>query len=77
MIKQIQANKSRFGLYSLALERIKECERVKKQIISFPEIFEKLCRGFSITKKEAWELLFILRDFDLIEIKKFHGVVIK
>jgi len=71
------ANKScRFGLYSLALKRIKECESSRK-IIPFPSVFGKLCCSFSIKKKEAWELLFILRDFDMVEIVPFHGVKIK
>jgi len=78
MKQQIIANKERvFGLYSLALIRIEECEKVKAEIISFPKVFEKLCRGFSIKKKEAWELLYILRDFDQIKIVPYHGVIVK
>ena len=78
MEKQIQANKERvFGLYTLALARIKECEKFKGQIIPFPKVFEKICRSFSIKKKEAWELLYILNEFNFIEIKAFHGVVLK
>jgi hypothetical protein len=66
-----------FGLYSLALERIKECEEVNGKIIPFPKVFEKLCRSFQIKKPQCWEILFILRDFEMIEIVKFHGVRIK
>jgi hypothetical protein len=78
MEKQTQTYKERgFGLYSLAFERIKECERVRKELIPLPKIFQKLCRSFSITKKEAWELLWILRDFGLIEIVPYNGVRIK
>ncbi|MBS3071163.1 hypothetical protein J4407_02585 [Candidatus Pacearchaeota archaeon] len=77
MNKQTLTNKERvFGLYSLALIRIKECEKVKGEIIRFPILFEKLCRSFSIKKKEAWELLFILSDFGFIEIVRFHGIKI-
>lgn len=72
------SNKSgRFGLYNLAHQRIKECENVKGKTISFPSIFQKLCRSFSISKKEAWELLRIMVEFDLIEIIPFKGVKIK
>ena len=66
-----------FGLYSLALERIKECEEVKGKIIPFPKVFEKLCRSFQIKKNQCWEILFMLQDFEMIEIVKFHGVRIK
>jgi hypothetical protein len=78
MRKQIIPNKERaFGLYSLALLRIKECEQLRGEVISFSKIFESLCRQFSIKKSDAWELLFILRDFGFIDIVKFHGVIFK
>jgi len=64
------------GLYFLALNRIKECEKNKipGNIIRFPTIFEKLCRNFSISKEQCWELLFLLREFGFIEVVKFQGV---
>jgi len=75
MNKQIIPNKSRvFGLYGLLLKRIEECENVEGEIIRFPKVFLALCRGFSIKKKEAWELLYLLRDFGLIKIIAGHGV---
>ena len=75
MNKQQLTNKERPSrLYGLELVRIGECEKFKKEIISFPRIFEKLCRGFSIKKKEAWSVLYELRDFGLITIVPFHGV---
>ena len=77
MLKNNQPNKAREGLYNIALRRIEECEKVKKEIISFPTIFEKLCRGFSIKKREAWEVLFILREFGFIRIVPFRGIVIE
>ena len=77
MEKQKASNKERaFGLYNLAFRRIEECQK-HRDVIPFPEIFEALCRSFSIKKKEAWELLYILRDFQLIELKPYHGVVVK
>lgn len=70
-------NKS--GLYSKFLRRLKEAElsispMSKKSYIPFPTIFEKVCRGFSIHKQEAWECLFLLRDVGFIEIIKFKGI---
>lgn len=64
-----------FGLYNLAFERIEECKK-NKNIIPFPVIFEKICRGFSITKKEAWELLYLFRDLGKVKIVCGHGVEI-
>ena len=80
MNQPIKTNKDRaFGLYTLAYQRIKECLQTNnsEEIIPFPSLFEKLCRSFSITKKEAWELLYILRDFEKIEVVPFHGVIVK
>lgn len=79
MKQTILANKEQsFDLYCLAHERIKECERFEKEIISFPKVFQKLCRSFSIKKAQAWKLLFILaNDFDLIKIVPYHGVIVK
>jgi hypothetical protein len=51
-------------------------KKYHEDIISFPHLFEKLCRNFSISKQECWELLFLLREFGLIEIVKGHGVKI-
>lgn len=71
------ANKERsFGLYSLALSRIKDLENGSR-VISYPSVFQKLCRSFSIDKKACWELLFIMRDFGYIELISGHGIKIK
>ena len=78
MGKTPRTNKERTsGLYTLAFERIKECRSSLNEIIPFPKIFEKLCRSFSITKKESWEILFILKEFEKIKIVPYHGVVIE
>ena len=45
-------------------------------IIPFPKIFEKMCRSFSITKQECWEVLFLLRDTGFIEINNKQGIKI-
>lgn len=75
MNKQLIDNKSlRFDLYKLALVRIANCQRVEGEIIRFPKIFLALCRGFSIKKKDCWELLRDLRDDGKIEIICGNGV---
>jgi hypothetical protein len=79
MEKATITNKDRTsGLYNLALNRIEELGSLNQnEIIPFPKIHEKICRSFSITKKESWEVLCVLRDFDKIKIVPYHGVVIK
>ena len=79
MAKATITNKDRAsGLYNLALNRIEELGSLNQnEIIRFPKVHEKLCRSFSITKKESWEILYILRDFEKIEIVPYHGVIIK
>ena len=64
------------GLYGLALARLKECKG-NNDIIKFPDIFSKLCTGFSIRKKDCWELLFLFRDMGFIEIICGHGIKFK
>ena len=67
--------KKKFGLYSLLFRRLDEIkEKCNKEIIPFPLIFEKLCRNFSISKKECWDLIFLLRDVGLIEIVPYKGI---
>ena len=67
--------KIRKGLYSIFLRRLEESKRqCKKEIIPFPTVFGKLCRNFSISKKECWEILYLLMETGRIEIVPFHGV---
>jgi len=61
------------GLYSLFLKRLSEI-KTKSEIIPFPLIFEKLCRNFSVTKQDCWEILFLLRDTGFIEIHGTKGI---
>ncbi len=79
MKKQInQQKQNRVGLYSILFKRLEELrKKYHKDLISFPHLFEKLCRNFSISKRECWEKLFLLREFGLIEIVAFHGIKIK
>lgn len=73
----LTANKG--GLYSKLLSRLEEAEKgnSKKDYIPFPVVFEKVCRGFSIKKNEAWECLFLLQELDFIEIIPYHGIKLK
>lgn len=67
------------GLYNKFLNRLQEVEKgikgcSQKDYLPFPQIFEKVCRNFSISKKEAWECLFLLREFGFIDVLKFRGI---
>lgn len=65
-----------FRLYGLALSRLREC-RSNNGIIRFPDVFSKLCTGFSIKKDDCWELLYFFKEMGLIEIVCGHGVKLK
>lgn len=70
--------KNKTGLYGIFFKRLEELNGSSHPgIIRFPVVFKKLCRNFSITKKECWGLLFTLRDFEMIEIVPFQGIRIK
>ena len=83
MSKIIFHSKNESGLlWNKLLQRLKEVEESAKYLpnkryISFPEVFLKICRSNSITKKSAWECLFFLQEFGLIEISCGHGVRLK
>lgn len=63
------------GLYSIFLNRLGELkDNTNNEIIPFPKVFEKLCRNFSLSKKQCWEVLFLLRDVGIIKIVPFHGI---
>ncbi len=49
-------------------------DKVQKEIIPFPLVFQKLCTCFSMPKEECWEILRLLRDMGMIKIEPFHGV---
>lgn len=80
MTKAVQALKPRHGLYGIAWNRLQELNSKANPdsgIIRFPIVFEKLCRGFSITKSECWGLLFLFKDCDLIQIVAGQGIRVK
>ena len=68
-------NNLQTGLYGILFQRLEEIRKqYHKEIISFPHLFEKICRNFSINKKQCWELLFLLKEFGLIELVRGHGI---
>jgi len=69
--------RKRDGLYTILIRRLQQLdETCNKEIIPFYLVFGKLCRNFSISKKECWDILFLLRDVGIIEIVPFHGIKI-
>jgi len=46
----------------------------QNKILPFPAVFEAICRKCSIKKAKAWECLFFLSEFGLIEVVRFHGI---
>ncbi len=75
---EVNSLPKRIGLYSIFFRRLEEAQKeCRRELIRFPVVFEKLCRNFSITKQECWEILFLLRDAEWIEIIAGHGVRIR
>ena len=58
------------GLYGLFWKRLLELDDRSGDVIPLQSVYTKLCRSFSIKKRECQELLFMLRDFGLVEFKK-------
>lgn len=66
---------NRSGLYTILLRKLKELNQIsQKEIIPFKTVFEKLCRNFSISKRECWDVLFTLNDVGIIKIVPYHGI---
>ncbi|MEK6839878.1 MAG: hypothetical protein AABX72_02980 [Nanoarchaeota archaeon] len=66
MKQKILLNKHR-GFYGLCLLRLKEIEE-SYNYIPISLVFQKLCRNYSASKQEIREILFLLRDFGLLDI---------
>ena len=71
-MKEVSFPKS--GLYSIFLKRLKKLEKHPNKLIKFPVIFQTVCSNFKMTKDEAWDVLFMLNEFGLIELVPFNGV---
>jgi len=62
-------------LNGILFKNLKQLETSSKKIsksgfIPYVDLYEKLCRNFSIKKSELRSIIEILRDNDLIEISK-------
>ena len=62
-------------IYSLFLKRLSEIKK-KNGLIPMSSIFLKICRNFSITKKQCWEILFLLNETGFIKIHGVKGIEI-
>jgi hypothetical protein len=70
-----QSAKASVGLYTLFLDRLKALQKeLNKDILPFPDVRKAICPAFSINKDYCWELLYLAREFGLIEIVPFHGI---
>jgi len=62
------------GLYSILMNRLKKLEKRNGEIVKFPLVFSEICRNFKMTKKECWDILFMLNEFKMIELVPYHGI---
>jgi Cdc6-like AAA superfamily ATPase len=77
MKKVIRPNKVR-GLYNKALIRLYEASvRSHKNYIPFSDVYEKLCRNFSINKAEVWDYILMFQELGFIEIVRTKGIRVK
>jgi len=66
-----------FNLNDFAFEKLKECKANSNKTIYFDKIYSKLCRQFSIKKKDCRELLKYFESIGKIEFVKYKGIKIK
>jgi len=62
------------GLYGLFFQKLHTLPMTSGGIIMFPDIFRALSQIFPITKENSWEILFLMRDFGLIDVIAGHGI---
>ncbi|MCX6746867.1 MAG: hypothetical protein NTU63_01900 [Candidatus Pacearchaeota archaeon] len=70
------------GLYTHLALKLKQIESAiknnsKKSYIPFPLIFSKGFGATGISKNKMWEVLFLMKEFGLIEVIPFHGIRLK
>jgi hypothetical protein len=41
---------------------------MKSDIIEFPDIFHKVCSTFHMTKCQCWDILFLMKEAEIIDI---------
>lgn len=73
MSQTVQIFKPRL-LYGKFLSRLTELQ-YRHEIIPYSSIYEKICRNFSITKSECKEILFLLNDLGIINLRR-HGLIL-
>jgi len=80
-IEVILSNISRL-LEKKLLTRLKEAEEdilpcSKKDFIPISYVYQKICKNFSITREEARQVLYELKQSGYIEFVKFKGIKLK
>jgi len=65
-----------FNLNELAFKRLKECKPNSNGVINFKNVRSKICRNFSINKKQCMELLKYFEVIGKIEFVKQRGIKI-
>ena len=63
-----------FNLNELALKRLKECKPNSNGVINFRNVRCKICRNFSIDKKQCMDLLKYFETIGKIKFVKQKGV---
>ena len=71
---KIKDDISYFDLNELALKRLKECKPNFNGVINFKKVRCKICRNFSINKKQCMELLKYFEANGKIEFAKQRGI---
>jgi len=62
-------------LFLKRLYEVQEATKIShKNYIPFPDLFEKICRNFSINKSACWEMLFLFQEIGAIRIIPYHGI---
>ncbi|MGY4884197.1 MAG: hypothetical protein ACP5NZ_01305 [Nanobdellota archaeon] len=73
-IPELKLRLPKEGLYIIALKRIESCKEENKDLIGFPKCFCKLCSSFQISKRQAWEMLYMFQDMGFLRIITGHGL---
>jgi hypothetical protein len=66
-----------YNLNDFAFEKLKECEANSNKTIYFDKIYSKICRQFSINKKDCRKILKYFESIGKIEFVKYKGIKIK
>lgn len=71
--KNSKRKASYFSLNDKALERLKQCKS-HGNIISYPVVFQSICRLFTIKKSECWALLRYFQSIGKLEFVCCQGI---